>query len=432
MARRLEKKYVRRRIALLCIAVGIIAAIIWGVASILQNRAAANAILAAPRAVAEWPENTLTINEVAATRESLNQFALDSAKYVLTGIPKSENQLYSPVALYQGVAMLSEVSTKSAASEVDAAFRLDSKGRGAIARSMDDLYRKFYQKNATYTVEIATTLWLEKGTAPGEESLALLAERYHASVRLLDFSARSASKTVTKAVESTVGPLPKGWEVAENWSALLVSALTFADEWQMPFDPQQALENLFYCADGQEAKARFMVRTFDYRDYIQTDAFTASFLNYKNGCKLHLVLPAEGVLPADIAADPQLLAKAIDYSATGVDNATIRFRVPQVHIMASTNFSDPLKLLGMPQLFGANAEEGGSGVAINELKQSVSFALGTEQTAGDETGQADEALEEEILLPNVIDLNLNRPFLLAVTGPDDHILLLGIVNSPAA
>lgn len=292
-----------------------------------------------------------------------------------------------------------------------------------------------------FTLRVANSLWGQQGYPFLDEFLTLLAENYGAGMNLVDFvgAAEEARQTINAWVErETEGRItdliPEG--VIDDLTRLvLVNAIWFKANWQVPFDPALTADAAFTTVAGDEVTVPMMAA--DLRtDYVEGDGYAAVRLRYAGDASMLVVVPDPGRFD-DVASrlDPDLVAE-ID---RGLAEHQVDLRMPRFSFRANVALADVLKELGMVAAFTEPSLPGGADfTGMAETRELFIKAVAHQAfIAVDEEGTEAAAATAVVVglesLPPPATLDVDRPFLFLIRHDSTgEILFLGQVTDPSA
>lgn len=364
--------------------------------------------------------------------QSLTAFTVDTAAAVLPEGSDSTNRLYSPSSLYLALAMLADTANGDTQAQI-----LDLLGAEDVEElrmEASNWYRSLCHEGSDNTLAVAGSLWLNEEIPFRQEPLDRLADSYGAYAYQTDFSSASLPKEIAAWVrEATHGLLGDAADFQpEKDSALfLFSTLYFKGAWSNPFSKELTKEADFTRADGSTVTVEFMEQKAQ-SGYVDGENFAASFLPMQNGATMVLVLPDEGVSPAEVAADPEALTAAFFPEET--EYGKVNFRVPKFDYSVSLeDLPEVLQTLGMTDAFDDVLADFSPlseyPLFVSNIRQEATLSIDEEGCEG--AAYTEVSMNTSAAMPpeQEFTLNLDRPFLYAVQYRDT-ILFTGIVNDP--
>ncbi len=292
-----------------------------------------------------------------------------------------------------------------------------------------------------FTLQVANSLWGQQGYPFLDEFLTLLAEHYGAGMNLVDFvgAAEEARQTINAWVErETEGKItdliPEG--VIDDLTRLvLVNAIWFKANWQVPFDPALTADAAFTTLAGDQVTVPMMAA--DLRtDYVEADGYAAVRLRYAGDASMLVVVPDPGRFD-DVASrlDPDLVAE-ID---RGLAEHQVELRMPRFRFRTNVALAEVLKELGMVAAFTEPSRPDGAdfsgmtGTRELFIKAVAHQAFIAVDEEGTEAAAATAVVVGVESLPPPATLDVDRPFLFLIRHDSTgEILFLGQVTDPSA
>lgn len=357
-----------------------------------------------------------------------------------------ENTVYSPVSLYAALAMLTELTAGDTRQQVmDLLGAADSE---TLRQEIAKLWLSLYCDDGRTTCLMGNAAFLSDTAPYRQEGLDVLADSYYASLYTVPMGTAEADE----AVQGWLNQLTRGFlqEAAGQVTTepdtllMLINTLYYKAAWVDDFNESATEEDIFTAADGTEQTADFMHRKQSYSRYLRGGDYLAASLSLRGGAKMTFVLPEEGVTPESLLARQGFLtgltASGEELTRSGAPAkegwADILWSVPKFDVSSTVKLKDALRSLGLTDMFEADRADL---TPLTEVDAVVSAVSQSARLKADEEGveaaaftliAADSAamLEEE---PEVIEMNLNRPFLCVIYDSDDLPLFVAAVNTMA-
>jgi len=399
-------------------------------------------------------KSALSDGDKAWIKQNLNDFAFRSAPKVLTAEPESDspNILYSPAGLYLALSMLGECADGD--SEAEVLGFLQPVEQGIQSDMSKALMGNMIFQNENGRQVVENSIWLAEDCEIVPDVQALLEERYSADIMELDLSNPQAMDEWASGYME--GTLPERRDLGQDAVMVITNLISFKDNWIVPFNKDNTVTEDFTLPNGEIQKADYMC-AYSEGGFIQMGTFAAASYPFKNGSRIHFILPEEGVTPEELLADSGTLSTAIDYSAGNqalVMPGCVSYKIPKTSFTSSMELTDAMKTLGMEAVFAGGLpaivappdtvymDEDGEEIAdgghpfVSGVFQDCYFEInekGALAEARTEIVIAAESEAEEVEeLPPLLELHLTRPFLFIITSPEGYVTFVGVVNNPAA
>ena len=382
-----------------------------------------------------------------------------SAKNLIDGIPvdtgvmvKDPDAAFIAEQMDFSVELLKKVSQKDAGqnvlvSPVSVAMALAMTANGAGGRtaqemlsllgghSIEDLnaywfaWRTDLSGKEQGTVKIANSIWMRDvtGFKVEESFLQTNVQYYNSEV----YSAPFDSATV-RDINQWVGEHTDGMidhlvdDLSEEARMMLINALAFEAEWQVPYQDYQVTADWFTNAAGERQKADFMRSSQGI--YLEDDGAIGILRNYKGG-----KYSFGALMPEDLDA---YLA---DFSGEKLQNVLqntkdgdVRAYLPKFKVEYSVGMNDLLKELGMTTAFGPGADltkMGNQDLRIDQVLHKTYIEVdvwGTKAAAV--TSMMASGTSAPTVEPKTI--RLDRPFIYFIIDNETNLpLFIGTLNT---
>lgn len=352
-----------------------------------------------------------------------------------------ENFACSPVNIYMALAMLTETAGGESRQQLLELLNADSIEQ--LREQAGHVWKGHYNNDGLTTCILSNSLWLEEGYDYDPDTVALLADDYYASTFRGDLGSDEMNKVLQAWLDEQTGGLltEQAGEIELDPQSVLALASTvyYQVQWRDEFREEANTEAVFHGA-SKETSETFMNQQLPYGPYFWSDNFGAVNLSLEDGSRMWLVLPDEGVTPAQLLQSGEVtdfLAQHPDWTETAWTNQKrliVNLSVPKFDVSSSLDLCDKLKELGVTDIFGSDADftpimPQGDGAFIGQINHAARVGI-------DEKGVTAAAFtvidycgagmppEEEM------DFVLDRPFLFLIESQDGLPLFAGIVNQP--
>ena len=360
--------------------------------------------------------------------DSLRDFAIRSTGAVLQDSSPAENRLFSPTSLYFALSMLAQTAGGDTRAEILSALATDEAG----LQNTGDLYRLLYMDDGYTRLLLANSAWLQTGAVGScqQDTLDALAQNHYAELFTVNFLDGSAGEAMGQWVsQNTNGLLGANMQVSPETVMSLLNTVYFRSEWTDAFQESATAPGTFHNGDGSESECDFMHKTTQ-GSFIQNDVFTCASLGLKTG-SLSLILPAEGLTPADVLAaeswESLLMGELGD---TGYGE--IRFQVPKLDYSDSLDLAAAAQALGIQDAFDPASADFSplcqDALFVSSIRQESTFSMdekGVEAASYTQIDYVGAAMPTD-----QAELILDRPFLFLLQA-EGAPLFVGIVNTMA-
>jgi len=357
--------------------------------------------------------------------------------------PGDRNLAISPYSARVVLSMLWEGSTGETRKSIMDTLRLDEHP-DYVTNHFERLGRPLGFQLETETERrglemlTANSLWCDDGFVPKPEYVSTLKEHYWAEIQALDFrSPVSAGRVNSWAQEKTRGRIPTVVASLAEYSPLLaMNAVYFKGLWAEPFKVEQTREEEFTLQDGTKKLVPAMRQSGEFR-YAELGGAQMVRLPYKGGMSMRVVLPPKHTPFPKFCAE---LTSTVGTRWTRImSQRDGHLRLPRFRIETQADLSDPLKTMGMPQVFDpARAELEG----ISDRKPL--YLMGVMQSDFVEVNEKGTEAAAVTMMEGSAGLNpppppppfemiVNRPFVFAICDDlSGAVVFLAAVADPLA
>lgn len=347
-----------------------------------------------------------------------------------------QNLVYSPLNVYMALSMLCECTDGNSRAQI--LTLLGQSDLASVRAQASALWNANYCADGAVTSILASSLWLNEGTAYVQKTLDTLAQNYYASA----FSGKMGSDAYNKALqdwlnEQTGGLLKEqasGLRFDPETVLALATTIYYRAKWSNEFSKSRTSEGVFHAENG-DVTCDFM-HSSGTGTYYWGERFGAVNLSLRESGCMKLLLPDEGVSPEELLKDAEAMSFLLGSEAWENSKFLIvNLSVPKFDISSDLDLNSSLQALGVRDVFEADTAdfspviEHADGVFLSKAKHAARVAIDEEgvtaaaYTVMMEAGAAEPPDEE-------IDFTLDRPFVFAITARSGLPLFVGIVNTP--
>lgn len=349
---------------------------------------------------------------------------------------ETDNTVCSPVNVYMALAMLAETAGGKTRQQI-----LDLLGSGSIEALRTQagyVWNAHYCDDKATTSKLGNSLWLADWIHYKEDTVETLAKNYYASVYHGKLGDPKMQRTIRDwlnaqtdgLLSEQVGQL----DYPDMLDMLLASTVYYRVKWANGFNEDRSTQDIFHAPQG-DATVTYMHRTIIGGTFYWGEDFTAVRLALKDDGHMWLILPNEGLTPAELLTSGHAAELALRGSAKEREAAIINLSLPKFDIAADRDITPGLKSMGITDAFTLSAADFTS-ISYNPIY--VDRVQHAARVTIDEDGIVaasytivglPEAVEPE-LPDKEIDFTLDRPFLFFITSRDNLPLFAGVVNNP--
>lgn len=396
------------------------------------------------QSVEPTPDDETVVIEPISDGDPLSAFTAASSAVVLGSSSDAvgaaaDNSCYSPLSLYMAMAMVGVGAEGEAQQQLLGMLNAASEEELAryCARTLDTVDEGF----DPYELEIANSIWAQKGFKFSESYLRLADDVFDADAFNVDFGTQAANDQMARWVrDETEGLLNPQFETTDTQIASLINTLYFKDAWLDEFNASSTAPGTFHAHSGDH-QADFMHLSKRDTSFADGDGYTAADLPFAGGGSMRFVLPDEGTTSASLVDSADKVAALLDREM-GLE--WVNWSLPKFTIDSSwPDLVSSMKALGVTDVFDAktpgmfagmiDAADGNATPGdfyVSSVVQETHLALdekGVEAAAYTAVGIDAMSAGAQ---GEPVDFTLDRPFIYIITAPNNTPLFIGTVELP--
>lgn len=349
---------------------------------------------------------------------------------------KGENLVYSPVNVYLALCMLAESTGGQSRQQI-----LDLLGANSIEElrnNANKLWMSNYSDDGIKTNILANSVWMSDSLKYNKSTLDILANNYYAS----SFSGAMGSQDYSRALQNWLNEQTGGLlkeqadaiELSPDTILSLASTVYFNGRWENEFPKHVTKPETFHAVKGPQT-IDFMYQRLNSTPFYTDDNYSATYLNFKNGGKMWLILPDAGNSPESLIQNGSI--NSILNGSTPKNkqnNVLINVFMPKFDVVSSTTLNEYIEALGVKDVFYSTKADF-SPILAESRPAYVSEINHSARVTVDEEGCTAAAFTvisaEGAMIPEgqEIYFRLDRPFLFVITSDDSTPLFVGVVNN---
>jgi serpin B len=365
--------------------------------------------------------------------ETNNEFGLELLRSVFETAEEA-NIMISPASVSIALGMAyngAETTTMDAFEEV---LNYEGLTREEVNQIIKELISVLVTNVEGNLLEIANSMWYDKGFPVEQDFTDLNTNYYDAEVREIDFRKAEAVKTINGWVsDKTHGKIDEIIQhIDPATMMILINAIYFNCVWEVEFNPEDTHKASFFEEDGSIFGQVDMMTLESTFNVSATEDFTAVELPYKNEkFSMFLFLPAEG--------------STVDGLVSALDNETWKnwlegfsereeftVTMPKFKFEFERSLADDLKGMGLEIAFTDQADFSGISpidLLISEVIHKTYIDVNEE---GTEAAAVTAIVFDLTSVGPLSFIRLDRPFLFAITeNSSESILFMGKVSQPS-
>lgn len=380
-----------------------------------------------------WSTNAISDD----TRYAVNAFSYRLAAKALSG--QETSQCISPLSLYEALSVLAsgaEGSTKDQLLSL-----LGQSDTDTLVEEFGKLYRVNQKDLGPDLLKTANSLWLDEkqdtGTSVGyhQDWVMSAAANLYCDVYAADFGTEDTAQALGLWISQHTGGIMdsalQNLSLPADTAMAIVNTVWYQAQWHDEFDAEKTTSDSFTTASGEAVTCDYMHMTQSSGSAVVTDSYIKSSIHLSTG-SMYFVLPGDGVSVEDLLQEDTLweIFENNDYT-----DAQIQWSIPKFETDTMADYADTLKAMGLTDAFFDGSPDF-SGIADSALYLSQALQ-GTHISINEQGIEASgfTALEGEAASapnddPEIIEMNLNRPFLYLITSDSGTPLFIGVVRTP--
>jgi serpin B len=362
----------------------------------------------------------------------------------------SGNRVCSPYSVAVALAMTRNGAGGRTASEMDRVLHAPpltnlNAGLNSLTRLIDSRagrQRRADGSHATVSLDVANSLWGQRGTRWEPAFLDALARYYGTGMRLVDYEAHSDAGrtlinrwTATRTHDRITEIIPPG--VLDALTRLvLVNAIYLKAPWEEPFERAATLRRPFIRADGSRVETEMMRGSLESASFASGPGWQAAQLAYAGRqLAMTIVVPRESTL-AEL--EQSMTVPRLTQILTSMRPVSIlELQMPRWKFRQASQLNQILSGLGMPMAFDPRRADFSAMTTDEQLY--ISAVLHQAFIAVDEKGTEAAAATAVVMragsgsMVAPVILNADHAFLFVIHDVDTATpLFIGRVDDPTA
>ena len=347
------------------------------------------------------------------------------------------NAVCSPLNVYMALTLLAECTDGDSRQQI--MNLVDCADMDALRLQAGQVWKAHYCADGASACTLANSLWLDSGLTYNPDTVNRLSKDHYASVFQCALGSKEADRALRDWLnQQTDGLLEEqaaGLSLDPDTVLALASTIYYRAKWHSEFSPERNTEEIFHTPGG-DVTTTFMNKQLTYGPYYWGDDFGAVSLSLEDGSKMWLILPDEGLTPADLLASRNAAKLALGgwLETDAQKSLRVNLSLPKFDIGSDLHLEEALQSLGITAVFDPEdadfspilPEQVAWLDAVNHAARVKIDEEGVEAAAYTVMMAAGAAMPPE----DEMDFILDRPFLFFITSRDDLPLFAGIVNEP--
>lgn len=303
-------------------------------------------------------------NDMTALVKGNDAFALDLYQALRS---QDGNLVYSPFSISLALAMIYAGARGETASQMAQTLHFDLP-QGQLHPAFNQLDLSLQQQGRSASkdqqplqLSIANAVWAEQTYPFLQAYLDTIAQNYGAGVHLADFihqyepARQEINSWVSDQTRNKIKDLLAAGTLNSDTRMVLVNAIYFKADWDLPFDPTNTSDAPFYLLDGSQSQVRMMQNHIFDLPFVKGDGYRAAELTYQGGTAAMDIIMPDGGNFAQFEAS--LTSQEVNNIIASLKPSDVAIGLPKFTYTSEFSLSDTLKAMGMTDAFDSNAAD---------------------------------------------------------------------------
>ncbi|XP_065688242.1 ovalbumin-related protein Y-like [Patagioenas fasciata] len=379
------------------------------------------------------------------------EFCFDVYKEVRVQHP-NDNVFYSPLSIISALAMVYLGARGNTQSQMEKVLHFDNVTEVGnaidsqcgsseyIHNSLKDLLSDIARRNASYSLEIADKLYIEKTYPVVPEYLKCAKKFYRAELEEVNFktAAEEAKQLINSWVEKeTDGKIRNFLEpdsVDLDTVLVLVNAVYFKGIWKTAFKEEDTQEFPFSVTKQETKPVQMMCQNSTFKvAEVTEEKIKILELPYASGELSMLVLLPDDISDLEKLEDKISFEKLKEWTSPNVmERKRVKVYLPRMKMEEKIKLPPVLKALGLTDLFSPSADLSGiSSQKSLKISEAIHKAYMEVNEEGTEATGSEEVTADIKRSSEFEEFKADHPFLFLIKhNPTDIILFFGKYCSP--
>ncbi len=377
---------------------------------------------------------TLPLLNIVVAQQSevsfnFNEFSLNLHKQLTE---KNENLFFSPFSINIALRMVWEGSAGHTRSEFEKVLQFSDE---VSEHDVIDFFTSPKSGVENWTnLRLANALWLDDQFDIRVLFQQEMQKKYRSDIYTLDFKysaavADSINHWVSRKTEGTIPEMLNPSDITPETALIIANAIYFYGEWAHKFDKYKTKDETFYSIDKTEQTYPFMNRQGKYRYYNNKHFRFVSIPYQGNNKSFCILLPKKKYGIGKV--EKKLKAEKLETIFTDAKMEEVNLSLPKFKMETSYDLVDPLKALGLKQVFTNSANLSGINevlpLKVGSAKHKAFIEVDEEKTEAAAATTIGVALTSVPLdPPKPIEFKADHPFIyMIVDNKTNGILFMG-------
>lgn len=334
------------------------------------------------------------------------------------------NTVESPLSLTYALGMLANGAQGETLDEIMDLLGVENIDE--LNSCMDKVDRNLRGADRKVTLEIASSLWFNKGFQPKPEYKEPIKAGYDAELHTEQLDSDAAMKSINKWCSNKTNGMINNFlsEPLRNVDMALYNAMYFYGEWSEKFDPKKTENKYFHNADGSGNTVPMMYQTKGLSNYREDEYSQSIQVPYGNGnFYMELELPAKDKTVSEV-----IEARLNGETPESQTVLKVRLRLPRFKAAYKFNVNDMLLSMGKNHILKETDYS-----LISEKNPRLGTILQATVIEVDENGTKAATVTGSggVISPSIelVELIFDRPFLYSIKEKSTGATLFcGVIN----
>ncbi|MFN0016805.1 MAG: serpin family protein [Pirellulaceae bacterium] len=266
------------------------------------------------------------------------------------------NLFFSPSSIAEALSMALAGARTETAVEISRALKLDN-GPANVHAAAADLRKLLIQpdRHRGFELLMADRAWAQQGFTIEQPFAASIQQSYGAEMGLVDFEKNGAA--ACQEINDWIGQQTKGLlpaalnpaDITPNMRLMLVNAVYFFGEWDVPFKKERTKEEPFFLSGGTQKLVPMMNRHAGL-PYFHGNGLQAVSIPYGKG-QLAMVVLVPDEVEGLAKLEASLSRQAVDGWVAQMKGTDIELALPRAEMKSRFDLIPILKSLGIARAF---------------------------------------------------------------------------------
>ncbi len=350
-----------------------------------------------------------------------------------------DNTFISPTSLLMALSMVYNGADGTTKEEIAQVLQSDGIDHHALNEANASLLAAIHKSDDNMLLNVANSIWLNDKYRFQTDFSQANKDYFNAEIKAIDITDPDSPKQINEWVkQATNGKIEDIVEapLSPALVTLLVNAIYFNGEWTYEFDPTLTKKDAFHTSDEKIQDVPFMTMQ-EKVPYFENEDFQAVSIPYGEGeMSMNVFLPRNGRQLDEI--QKEISNEGWNEWRNNFTDKEGILKLPKFNISYETSLLKALGQLGMQVPFDpqqanfSKMVKGDSQLFISDVIQKTYIDVNEEGTEAAgvtsvEVRETSASTEEPFIM------NVNKPFLIAITDNETGIILfMGQIRNPQA